>query len=252
MKSCGFNIDGATEEDDNGDEDEDLQDTIHEVIGSAIYQLLALLCECMICDNGGQLFCCETCPGTYHLECFDPPLKPSLMFGSANHGASIFGSRGEISNKCKLGTSPPSLLPCKAHAIISLAFDGNKNASGCFAGKVDPCIIFSSSVSHFMNDKSSYSLRLREYKPWVLNHSIPVSMSMSPDTNHKQSSSSLDQISTFDLLCSHMLLIIRIGGSKTTIQMAAGDKASQMFESSVPGKQKSSDGHDLSSVDIDI
>ncbi|XP_074312126.1 protein CHROMATIN REMODELING 4 isoform X2 [Silene latifolia] len=31
--------------------------------------------ECVICDLGGNLLCCESCPRTYHLECLDPPLK---------------------------------------------------------------------------------------------------------------------------------------------------------------------------------
>lgn len=31
--------------------------------------------ECMICDVGGNLLCCDSCPRTYHLQCLDPPLK---------------------------------------------------------------------------------------------------------------------------------------------------------------------------------
>ncbi|XP_021770557.1 protein CHROMATIN REMODELING 4-like isoform X2 [Chenopodium quinoa] len=31
--------------------------------------------ECVICDLGGRLLCCDSCPRTYHLECLDPPLK---------------------------------------------------------------------------------------------------------------------------------------------------------------------------------
>lgn len=31
--------------------------------------------ECVICDLGGNLLCCDSCPRTYHLECLDPPLK---------------------------------------------------------------------------------------------------------------------------------------------------------------------------------
>ncbi|GAB4840766.1 hypothetical protein Ancab_021528 [Ancistrocladus abbreviatus] len=31
--------------------------------------------ECVICDLGGNLLCCDTCPRTYHLQCLDPPLK---------------------------------------------------------------------------------------------------------------------------------------------------------------------------------
>ncbi|KAI4371216.1 hypothetical protein MLD38_019479 [Melastoma candidum] len=31
--------------------------------------------ECVVCDLGGNLLCCESCPRTYHIECLDPPLK---------------------------------------------------------------------------------------------------------------------------------------------------------------------------------
>lgn len=31
--------------------------------------------ECVVCDLGGNLLCCESCPKTYHIECLDPPLK---------------------------------------------------------------------------------------------------------------------------------------------------------------------------------
>eukprot|EP00257_Ricinus_communis_P018738 XP_015577536.1 protein CHROMATIN REMODELING 4 [Ricinus communis] len=31
--------------------------------------------ECVICDLGGNLLCCDSCPRVYHLQCLDPPLK---------------------------------------------------------------------------------------------------------------------------------------------------------------------------------
>ncbi|WOL15184.1 hypothetical protein Cni_G23965 [Canna indica] len=31
--------------------------------------------ECVVCDVGGNLLCCDNCPQTYHLECLTPPLK---------------------------------------------------------------------------------------------------------------------------------------------------------------------------------
>ncbi|XP_074333317.1 protein CHROMATIN REMODELING 4-like [Apium graveolens] len=31
--------------------------------------------ECVVCDLGGNLLCCDSCPRTYHLQCLDPPLK---------------------------------------------------------------------------------------------------------------------------------------------------------------------------------
>lgn len=35
--------------------------------------------ECVICELGGKLLCCDNCPRTYHLECLDPALKVCLL-----------------------------------------------------------------------------------------------------------------------------------------------------------------------------
>lgn len=35
--------------------------------------------ECEVCDIGGDLLCCDSCPRTYHIECLDPPLKVCLI-----------------------------------------------------------------------------------------------------------------------------------------------------------------------------
>ncbi|XP_047308318.1 protein CHROMATIN REMODELING 4-like isoform X2 [Impatiens glandulifera] len=31
--------------------------------------------ECVVCDVGGNLLCCDRCPRTYHIQCLSPPLK---------------------------------------------------------------------------------------------------------------------------------------------------------------------------------
>ncbi|PON49082.1 histone H3-K9 methyltransferase [Parasponia andersonii] len=35
--------------------------------------------ECVVCDLGGNLLCCDSCPRTYHLQCLNPPLKRTPM-----------------------------------------------------------------------------------------------------------------------------------------------------------------------------
>lgn len=35
--------------------------------------------ECVECDLGGNLLCCDSCPRTYHLECLNPPLKVWIL-----------------------------------------------------------------------------------------------------------------------------------------------------------------------------
>lgn len=30
---------------------------------------------CPVCQEGGEVICCDTCPAVYHLECINPPLR---------------------------------------------------------------------------------------------------------------------------------------------------------------------------------
>jgi len=29
--------------------------------------------SCIVCGSGGEVICCDGCPGLYHLHCLDPP-----------------------------------------------------------------------------------------------------------------------------------------------------------------------------------
>ncbi|KAJ4832059.1 hypothetical protein Tsubulata_009191 [Turnera subulata] len=39
------------------------------------YPFIQYYYECVICDLGGNLLCCDNCPRVYHLQCLEPPLK---------------------------------------------------------------------------------------------------------------------------------------------------------------------------------
>lgn len=47
--------------------------------------------ECEVCDLGGELLCCDTCTGVFHLKCHRPPLKgvPKGKDDVAEHCASF-------------------------------------------------------------------------------------------------------------------------------------------------------------------
>ncbi|KAJ7982067.1 Acyl-CoA N-acyltransferase with RING/FYVE/PHD-type zinc finger protein [Quillaja saponaria] len=55
---------------DNSKRDDHLDISTH-VLGDDAHYF-----ECVLCDEGGDLICCNACPGTYHLECLSLPLVP--------------------------------------------------------------------------------------------------------------------------------------------------------------------------------
>lgn len=62
----------ATEEDEDdsmsdGDQDDDSEEEDDSDGEHADY--------CHICQDGGELLCCDRCPKAYHLQCLYPPLK---------------------------------------------------------------------------------------------------------------------------------------------------------------------------------
>ncbi|XP_057797026.1 LOW QUALITY PROTEIN: protein CHROMATIN REMODELING 4-like [Salvia miltiorrhiza] len=52
------------------EEDDNLEQTSGKKKGNDGYYY-----ECVVCELGGKLLCCDSCPRTYHLECLDPALK---------------------------------------------------------------------------------------------------------------------------------------------------------------------------------
>ncbi|KAL3833805.1 hypothetical protein ACJIZ3_008541 [Penstemon smallii] len=62
--------------------------------------------ECVVCELGGELLCCDFCPRTYHLECLDPALQriPKGKWKCPN----CSGQRCEV---CELGGK---LLSCSS------------------------------------------------------------------------------------------------------------------------------------------
>ncbi|EFJ08835.1 hypothetical protein SELMODRAFT_131062 [Selaginella moellendorffii] len=44
------------------------------MVAYAVFVLQSFF-ECMVCQSGGNLLCCDHCPRVYHLHCLSPPLK---------------------------------------------------------------------------------------------------------------------------------------------------------------------------------
>lgn len=41
---------------------------------------------CAVCQNGGDLLCCDKCPKVYHLKCHIPELKEFPRYGASHKG----------------------------------------------------------------------------------------------------------------------------------------------------------------------
>ncbi|XP_076919096.1 protein CHROMATIN REMODELING 4-like [Bidens hawaiensis] len=86
--------------------------------------------ECVVCDLGGELLCCDSCPRTYHIECLDPPLK-RIPNGKWNcPGCCLNNSSVE-----PVDDSDPSSKPTKTNVTIKKSKSSSKSAKSDKNGK---------------------------------------------------------------------------------------------------------------------
>ncbi|KAA8537227.1 hypothetical protein F0562_029705 [Nyssa sinensis] len=138
--------------------------------------------ECVICDLGGNLLCCDSCPRTYHLQCLNPPLKRIPM------------GKWQCPNCCQNSDFPepanhPDHIPRKATTKIIIG----KPKTGIKSSATDKVSqIFGSSIlgkkRSSSKRKSSLSRRVQSIEKKLDSSHIDVSCSAKP-SHHSRSGS---------------------------------------------------------------
>ncbi|KAF5733572.1 Chromatin remodeling complex subunit [Tripterygium wilfordii] len=90
--------------------------------------------ECVVCDRGGSLLCCESCPQTYHIHCLDPPLKriPTGTWKCPKCCQKSEPLKAHLDSISKRATT--KTIPTKSRTVIQLS--GNDKSSRSFGGSI--------------------------------------------------------------------------------------------------------------------
>ncbi|XP_062096560.1 protein CHROMATIN REMODELING 4 isoform X3 [Humulus lupulus] len=139
--------------------------------------------ECVVCDLGGNLLCCDSCPRTYHLQCLNPPLKripmgkwqcPSCQKGDLLEPAS---SLDKISKRART-----KIVPSKSASVIKSS--EREKISQIFGSS----IIAKKRSSKKGKSVSTQGVKFLENKP----ASSEIDMSYSAKSDHLLEDASLD------------------------------------------------------------